>query len=180
MKRGESSPSRSSNSFEGIIVSKIISGGQTGVDRAALDVALDLEIPCGGWCPRGRRAEDGIIPERYPLIETPTAAYPQRTEWNVRDSDGTLVLTVGRADGGTALTISLTRRLNKSCKVVNLKKKPDIQSVRDWIQVNQLQVLNVAGPRDNAKGEIYCQASQFLRQLFAPSDANMKSKEKKP
>src|SRR6266581_9524060 len=125
------------------MLEKIISGGQTGVDRAALDVALELGIPCGGWCPRGRRAEDGIIPERYPLIETPTTAYPQRTERNVRDSDGTLVLTVGRADGGTALTISLTRRLKKPCQVVNLKKKPDIQAIRDWIQAKQLQVLNV-------------------------------------
>src|SRR6266571_9073801 len=101
MKRLDISPSRASNSFAAMVVSKIVSGGQTGVDRAALDVALELGIPCGGWCPRGRRAEDGIIPERYPLIETPTTAYPQRTERNVRDSDGTLVLTVGRADGGT-------------------------------------------------------------------------------
>src|SRR5262245_51361441 len=74
------------------VISKIVSGGQTGVDRAALDVALELGIPCGGWCPKGRLAEDGPIPERYPLKETTLRVYPQRTEWNVRDSDGTLVL----------------------------------------------------------------------------------------
>ena len=71
---------------------EIVSGGQTGVDRAALDVALALGLACGGWCPRGRRAEDGPLPARYPLRETPSASYPERTEWNVRDSDGTLVL----------------------------------------------------------------------------------------
>src|SRR6266851_4977853 len=96
---------------------KIISGGQTGVDRAALDVALELGIPCGGWCPKGRRAEDGRIPKRYPLVETPTPAYPVRTEWNVRDSDGTLVLARGQASGGTALTIEFATDYGKPCLV---------------------------------------------------------------
>src|SRR6266852_5932705 len=113
-----------------MVISKIVSGGQTGVDRAALDVALELGIPCGGWCPKGRRAEDGSIPDHYPLRETSTAFYPQRTEWNVRDSDGTLVLTLGRPDGGTALTIELARRLPKPFLAVNLKKSPDVQRVR--------------------------------------------------
>src|SRR5438552_18876277 len=83
----------------------IHSGGQTGVDRAALDVALELGLPCGGWCPKGRRAEDGPIPARYPLIETSSPFYPQRTKRNVLDSDGTLILTFGCPTGGTALTI---------------------------------------------------------------------------
>jgi hypothetical protein len=90
------------------------------------------------------------------------------------------VLTVGRPDGGTALTISLTRRLEKPCKVVNLKKKWDIQSVRDWIQANRLQILNVAGPRNDANGEINSKASRFLRQLLTVGDVGMKVKEKKP
>jgi hypothetical protein len=93
----------------------IVSGGQCGVDRAALDVALDLHLPCGGWCPKGRRAEDGALAARYPLTETPWWGYPQRTEWNVRDSDGTLVLTRGRTDRGTQLTIELAARLGKPC-----------------------------------------------------------------
>ncbi len=92
---------------------KIVSGGQTGVDRAALDAALALGVPCGGWCPRGRRAEDGEIPARYPLRETPLPTYEQRTEWNVRDADGTLVLTRGPASGGTALTLALAERLGR-------------------------------------------------------------------
>src|ERR1700746_3926565 len=102
------------------LISKIVSGGQTGVDRAALDVALDLGIACGGWCPKGRLAEDGPIPERYPLEETTLPFYPQRTERNVRDSDGTLVLTVGPPKGGTALTLVLARRQKKPFRVVNL------------------------------------------------------------
>src|SRR5437867_4357828 len=96
-----------------VMFTKIVSGGQTGVDRAALDVALELGVKCGGWCPQGRRAEDGRIDERYPLQETPWDGYPQRTEWNVRDSDGTLILTCGEPDRGTALTIELVQRKKK-------------------------------------------------------------------
>src|SRR5947209_11260398 len=91
----------------GGMIAKIVSGGQTGVDRAALDVALELGLPCGGWCPKGRRSEGGRIPERYPLRETTSAAYPARTRRNVLYSDGTLVLTNGPPTGGTALTIEL-------------------------------------------------------------------------
>jgi hypothetical protein len=147
-------------------VSKIISGGQTGVDRAALDVAMELDIPCGGWCPKGRRAEDGPISEHYPLEETPSTSYPERTECNIRDSDGTLVLTLGRPDGGTALTIGLTRRLKKPCKIVKLSDEPEVEAVRTWLQAKQIQMLNVAGPRESENPGIYSQASDFLRQLL--------------
>src|SRR5262245_54833883 len=95
------------------VFTKIISGGQSGVDRAALDVALELGIPCGGWCPKGRRAEDGPLPDRYPLDETQTSFYPERTRRNVRDSDGTLILADGAAKGGTALTIELAEQMQK-------------------------------------------------------------------
>src|SRR5207244_8064617 len=122
-----------------------VSGGQTGVDRAALDVALELGISSGGWCPKGRRAEDGPIPERYPLAETPWAGYPQRTEWNVRDSDGTLVLVDGEPDRGTRLTIELAARKRKPCLVVNLTERPDPAAVRVWADDHRAQVLNVAG-----------------------------------
>src|SRR4029450_10960941 len=87
-----------------------MSGGQTGADRGALDAALAAGVPCGGWCPRGRRAEDGTIPERYPLRETPTAEYPQRTAWTVRASAGPVILPRGPVDRGTALTERLCRR----------------------------------------------------------------------
>jgi len=99
---------------------QIVSGGQTGVDRAALEVALELGIPCGGWCPKGRLAEDGPISSRYPLQETPSDIYAQRTEWNVRDSDGTLVLTRGRPSEGTAFTIEIAARLKKPYLIIDL------------------------------------------------------------
>ncbi len=93
-----------------MIFSKIISGGQTGVDRAALDVALELGILCGGWCPKGRKAEDGPIDPHYPLKETNSPNYPLRTEKNIRESDGTLILTKGPVNGGTSLTEQLRPR----------------------------------------------------------------------
>src|SRR5271170_8055413 len=127
---------------------KIISGGQTGVDRAALDVALALGLPCGGWCPRGRKAEDGSIPARYPVTETSAKAYAQRTEWNVRDSEATLILTRGQPSGGTALTIELAQRLGKPHLIVDLDADPDAGEVQAWIGSNKVGLLNVAGPRE--------------------------------
>src|SRR5215212_1496285 len=116
------------------MIQKVVSGGQTGVDRAALDVALALGVPCGGWCPRGRRAEDGAVPDAYPLAETPWHGYPQRTAWNVRDSDGTLVLTRGTPDRGTALTVRLARETKKPFLVVDLERGIDAPAVRAWAE----------------------------------------------
>lgn len=144
----------------------MVSGGQTGVDRAALDVAFALGIPCGGWCPKGRRAEDGPLPERYPLRETPTAAYPERTEWNVRDSDGTLVLTCGPPDGGTVLTLRLAARMEKPALTVDLREAPRAEAVREWIRSNAIGVLNVAGPRESSSPGIYVAASRLLEEAF--------------
>jgi hypothetical protein len=90
------------------MIKKIISGGQTGADRAALDVAIKLSIPHGGWIPTSRKAEDGILPEIYGLKEMPTASYPARTEQNVIDSDGTLIIARGKLTGGTDYTRPLT------------------------------------------------------------------------
>jgi hypothetical protein len=146
---------------------RIVSGGQTGVDRAALDVALELGLPCGGWCPKGRRAEDGPIDPRYPLAETPTDEYPQRTEWNVRDSDGTLVLTLGRPDRGTALTVALARRLGKPCRVVDLSKRTAVSATLRWARRHQVRVLNVAGSRESRSPGIHQRATRYLRRLLA-------------
>jgi hypothetical protein len=148
------------------VFTKIISGGQTGVDRAALDVALGCGMPCGGWCPRGRKAEDGPLPERYPLEETPSDVYAQRTEWNVRDSDGTLVLTVGQPTGGTALTIELASRLCRPCLVLDLQERPQVWDVREWAVANQVRVLNVAGPRETTCPGVYDLARKFLLRLL--------------
>jgi hypothetical protein len=146
---------------------KMVSGGQTGVDRAALDVALDLHVPCGGWCPKGRRAEDGSLDARYPLMETPWWGYPQRTEWNVRDSDGTLVLTCGLPDRGTRLTIELAARLRKPCLVLDLTEQPSLAAVREWADLHHVKVLNVAGPRESESPGVATQAAHFLRRILS-------------
>lgn len=146
---------------------KIISGGQTGVDRAALDVALELGIPCGGWCPKGRLAEDGVIDARYPLQETPSEEYAQRTEWNVRDADGTLILSWGIPTGGTAFTISCAKKLQKPCLVFDLQKKVNRQRFNDWLNDNNICVLNIAGPRESHQpGFIASRASKILVTLL--------------
>lgn len=150
------------------MIAKVVSGGQTGVDRAALDVALARGIPCGGWCPQGRRAEDGSICSRYPVTETPSVDYAQRTEWNVRDADGTLILTRGPATGGTALTIEVARRLAKPCLIIDLHEPAIPSTVRAWAGTNRIQTLNIAGPRESTAPGIYEQAREFLlRALFA-------------
>jgi Circularly permutated YpsA SLOG family len=144
------------------MIEKLVSGGQTGVDRAALDVALELGLPCGGWCPRGRKAEDGPIDERYPLRETDSAEYPPRTEANVRDSDATLILKAGKMDRGTALTLRLAQGLGKPCRVLDLAENPDPAEVLRWVEENSVRVLNVAGPRESSQPGIYQEARAFL------------------
>lgn len=150
------------------MIARIVSGGQTGVDRAALDVALERGLPCGGWCPRGRRAEDGPILERYPLTETSSRAYRQRTERNVLDSDGTLIVRRGsRSTGGTALTITLARAHGKPYLVMDLSACADPERVRTWLRAHQISVLNVAGPRESECPGVYEQATAFLRAVLS-------------
>ena len=145
----------------------MISGGQTGVDRSALDVALELGMPAGGWCPKGRKAEDGSLASRYPLTETSSEQYWQRTEWNVRDSDGTLVLTRGAPAEGTAYTIEVARKMGKPCLVLDLSEEPSESVVQAWADEHKVRVLNVAGPRESKCPGIYAQAAQFLRAILS-------------
>lgn len=147
---------------------KVVSGGQTGVDRAALDVARKLGIPCGGWCPQGRKAEDGTLASCYPLTETSSADYSQRTEWNVRDSDGTLVLTRGKPTEGTAFTIDTAKRLEKPCLVLELTDDPNPSAVWAWAREHDVKVLNVAGPRESKCPGIYKEAFGFLLNVLSP------------
>lgn len=149
-------------------VSKIVSGGQSGVDRAALDAALSSGIPCGGWCPKDRYAEDGRIPDRYPLAETPSGNTAQRTEWNVRDSGGTLVLSRGEPTGGTSLTIRFAQEMGRPFLVVDLAGDKDPGRVLAWIGMNRIEVLNVAGPRESKCPGIYGEASAFLQAVLRP------------
>ena len=144
----------------------VISGGQTGVDRAALDVAREAGLEAGGWCPAGRRAEDGPIAARYPLRETPSADPAERTEWNVRDSDGTLVLTTGPLHGGTERTVQAAHAHGKPLLVVELARGEDPGYVAEWIAERGIRVLNVAGPRESEVPGIYERAATFLAGVF--------------
>ncbi len=148
------------------IFSKLISGGQTGVDRAALDAALELGLPTGGWCPKGRRAEDGSIPMHYTLLETSSSAYPTRTEKNILGSDGTLILTWGRPTGGTALTIKLARVHQKPFLIIDLSAVKDFHAVREWGKTYQIKILNVAGPRESEAPGIHNKAFSFLIKIL--------------
>lgn len=148
-------------------ISEIISGGQTGVDRAAFDIALELAIPHSGWCPRGRLAEDGTIAAHYNVRETPTEVYGQRTEWNVRDSDGTFILVVGAAEGGTQLTVDFALQYKKPYRIVQLLDPADISGFAEWIAVHGIRRLNIAGHRESFRpGVIYSESIRHLRDLL--------------
>jgi hypothetical protein len=136
------------------------------VDRAALDVALALGLPCGGWCPAGRLAEDGEIPARYPLRETPSREPAQRTAWNVRDSDATLVLVRGIPRGGTALTLEQARLQRRPFRQAD----PFRDAAADasaWVSAGGFRTLNVAGPRESQQPGIYAAATGFLERLLS-------------
>lgn len=145
---------------------KVISGGQTGVDRAALDAALEAEVHVGGWCPRGRRAEDGSIPDMYPLRETPSKEYAQRTAWNVRDSDGTLLITERELEGGTALTRKEAEQRKQPWIQVEEGDDQSVSRIREWIEHHDIRVLNVAGPRSSEAEGIYAKARAIMERLL--------------
>lgn len=136
----------------------IISGGQTGADRAALDAALAAGVPCGGWCPPRRKAEDGPISERYPLRCMETGGYLERTRQNVLDSDGTLIVTFDAPHGGTAATIGMCRRAAKPMLIVDGAKLAADAAAREaagFVRENAIQCLNVAGPRGSRESRSY-------------------------
>jgi hypothetical protein len=147
-------------------VEKIVSGGQTGVDQGALDAALELGLEHGGWCPRGRIAEDGIIPTRFALKESHSAKYAVRTRQNVVDSDATLILFQGELSGGTALTQRLASTHGRPLLLVDLDQPLDLQSVRNWVDHHQIRILNVAGPRESNFPGVAQRAREFLRKLM--------------
>ena len=149
------------------MVKRIISGGQTGVDRAGLDVAMRLGMGTGGCCPANRLAEGGAIPDRYDtLTETRSSSFKQRAGLNVRDSDATLMLNSGSLEGGTELTVAYARGQKKPYLMIQLDATPSITDVADWLQEVNPDVLNIAGPRESCRPGIYSLAYSFLLGLF--------------
>ena len=147
----------------------IVSGGQTGVDRAALDWAFSAGWDCGGWCPAGRIAEDGEIEKRYPLKETPASEYSQRTEWNVRDSAGTAIFTRStKLVGGTKLTKKFASKWNRPCLVVRESEANSTSRLRTFVEDNRIEILNIAGPRESTEPEL----DGFVREALADAFGN--------
>ena len=145
------------------MIEKIISGAQTGVDRAGLDAAMDLGIPTGGWCPAGRRAVDGVIPEKYnTLTETKARSYSVRTGWNVRDSDATLIINAGDLEGGTELTVKYAEGQGKPFLVAQIEDPEASRKLLEWLQEVKPSVLNVAGPREEKYPGIHGHAMRLL------------------
>lgn len=148
---------------------KIVSGGQTGVDRGALDAALDAGFGCGGWCPQGRLAEDGEIPARYVMAELEGAGYEKRTLKNVLDSDGTAILYFGVLEGGTRQTMDYCVEHGKPFELVDATRaKPQEGAARlaAFVERHRIAVLNVAGPRASKQPAAYGYAHETIKRLL--------------
>lgn len=149
------------------MITKLVSGGQTGADIAALDVALQHGFPHGGWCPKGRKSLEGPIPAKYRLSETPSASYLQRTEWNVRDSDGTVVFTfAAEATGGSLKTIGFAKKHRKPCLHITKATPDPAAMLRGFVSEHQITTLNVAGSRESKEPGIHDWVMGVLTNTF--------------
>lgn len=151
------------------MLKKVISGGQTGVDRGALDAALEAGVLCGGWCPEGRKAEDGEIPARYPVTVLPGAHYRQRTRQNVMDSDGSLIIYFGELVGGTRETVRFCERFGKAALIVDGEQiTPDAAAAAaiNFIERHRISVLNVAGPRESTHDGAGIYSKEVIRLIL--------------
>jgi len=150
------------------MIQKIISGGQTGADRAALDFAIRYNIPYGGWVPKGRTTEDGTLPEKYNLQEMTTGQYSKRTEKNVLDSDGTLIISHGLLTGGSALTTSFAELHKKPWIHIDLEmtsRSEGARMIHEWVDRNGIKIMNVAGPRESKDPMIYQAVMELLEEM---------------
>ncbi|MEA1948571.1 MAG: putative molybdenum carrier protein [Thermodesulfobacteriota bacterium] len=155
------------------MVNKIISGGQTGADRAALDVAIKLGISHGGWIPKGRLTENGMLDNKYHLKEMETANYNKRTEQNVIDSDGTLIISHGKLTGGSDYTRDMVLGHGRPWLHIDLNKTESFQAakqIKSWLADHDIEVLNVAGPRANKDTAIYQATVDILETAFCRDD----------
>lgn len=153
---------------------RIVSGAQTGADRAALDVAIALGVPCGGWVPRGRIDEYGRIPDRYPnLVETESADFSVRTAANVRDSTGTLIVSRGGLTGGSLYTQRVAAELGRPCLHLDLTTMSGDESLArlsQWLDAERIEVLNVAGPRESKDPGLYSHVATLLRDVLTSGE----------
>lgn len=159
------------SSSDTLKVEIIISGGQTGADQGALDAAIALGIPHGGWVPKGRLTEAGTLPDKYQLQEMASSSYPKRTEKNIIESNGTLILTYGRLTGGSALTAKLAKTHTRPCLHIDLGALSIIEAaerIRQWLTSNRIRTLNVAGSRASKAPNIHQATVEVL--MFALSD----------
>jgi hypothetical protein len=157
------------------MIQKIISGGQTGADRAALDFAIKRNLPYGGWVPKGRKTEDGTLSEKYHLQEMPTGQYSKRTEKNVLDSDGTLILSHGLLTGGSALTTSFAEKHRKPWIHIDLKSTPypaAARMIQEWVGRNGVKIMNVAGARASKDPMIYQAVMDLLEKSVLMGEVN--------
>ena len=155
------------------MITRILSGGQTGADRAALDFAIKHHIPHGGWVPKGRKTEDGTLDQKYQLQKMPTDEYSKRTEKNIVDSDATLILSHASLTGGSALTQSLADKHGKPCIHIDLSKvdiRKAVLIINIWIHRYQIKVLNVAGPRGSKDPKIYQATIDLLEAVLAKKE----------
>ncbi len=165
------------------MINKIVSGGQTGADQGALDAAIKLGIRHGGWVPKGRKTENGILPEKYALREMPTTGYRERTEKNVIDSNGTVILSRGRLSGGSAYTREMALRHDRPWIHIDLNQSSEFNAatvLSKWVQNNRIEVLNVAGPRASNDPGIYkstvgiIESAVFLLQIADNTSERMR------
>jgi hypothetical protein len=151
---------------------RIVSGGQTGADQAALDVAIELGIPHGGWVPKGRKTERGPLPAKYRLKEMPTGSYPKRTEQNVIDSEGTLIISHGELSEGSDYTRKMAIKHGKPWIHIDANKHPvdaAVERIRTWISGNDIELLNVAGPPGSKDPQIYTATKRILKAVMLSS-----------
>jgi hypothetical protein len=151
------------------MIRKIISGGQTGADRAALDAAIKLGIPHGGWIPKGRLTEKGPLPDKYNLMEMPNSSYASRTEQNVIDANGTLIISHGKLTEGSDYTRKMAIKHHRPWLHINLNKTPAFKAaylVSSWIKENTIEILNIAGPRASKDQRIYQDVSKLIEGIY--------------